>query len=92
MKKLSDTELRTLVKELSSPASDGYLQRPLPCALDERVGSWTEVFVAADQPGKQRIMALFGLEQAFALLAFAERMATLGLAKRHCLEPVRQRF
>lgn len=79
MNKLSDTELQALAKDLSSPASDGYLQRPLPCALDERVGSLAEAFVAADQPEKQRITALFGMEQAFALLAFAERMAILGL-------------
>jgi hypothetical protein len=79
MNRLSEIELQTLAKDLSSPASDGYLQMPLPCALDDRVGVLAKVFVAADPPEKRRIMDIFGLEQAFALLTFAERMAILGL-------------
>ncbi len=79
---LTENGLRALATELSSPACNGYLQRPLPCDLDARVDALIDAYVNNSASVKLKITTAIGPEQTFGLLAFAERMAILSVRQK----------
>ena len=84
MKYFMREQLTSLVIELSSPACNGYLKRPLPCELDDCVSIMLDAYVNGSASVKSEIMKVIGPEQSFGLLAFAERMAILSVREKSC--------
>ena len=71
--------LKNLAEKLSSPASDGYLQRSLPCELDVAVTSVVDDYIAGTESERATVRAAFDTGQSFGWLVYAERMASLAL-------------
>jgi hypothetical protein len=79
---LTHEQLRCLAGELASPACVGYLQRPLPCELDGRVAAMLDAYVKGSTSAKAEITTIIGPDQTWGLLAYAERMAVLGVRQK----------
>lgn len=77
-----DMSLSTLAADLAAPACNGYLQRPLPCELDSRIEDMLNVFRTGSADVRAKVRSSMTTDQAFGLLAYAERMATLSV--RNC--------
>jgi hypothetical protein len=82
MNVLTIEQLRSLAGELASPACTGYLQRPLPNELDDRVAAMLDAYVKASTSAKSEITTTIGPEQTWGLLAYAERMAILSVRQQ----------
>jgi hypothetical protein len=80
-------QLQSLAGELASPACTGYLQRPLPCELDDRVAAMLDAYVKGATSAKSEITKIIGTDQTWGLLAYAERMAILSV-RRMSREPL----
>ena len=79
MKEDPQNKIQILVGLLSSPQSDGYLQRKLPCELDALATNIVDDYIKGTDKEKSAILANFGPNQSFAWLAYAERMASLAV-------------
>lgn len=76
------TQLSDLAMELSMPRCAGYLQRPIPCEVDEKVGAVLDLFAKSSGSERNRLARIFSSDQAFGLMTYAERMAILAVRIR----------
>jgi hypothetical protein len=82
MKRLSQEQIRDLAIDLAGPRSKGYGLRPIPCDLDDEIGTLVDTFANATASERKTLTDAFGPEQAFGLMAYAERMAILAVRNR----------
>ncbi len=64
---------------LDLPRSDGYYERPIPCAVDSRIGRAVKAFTAAPPLWQAAFREAIDLDRADLLCAWSERMATLAV-------------
>lgn len=76
-----DEQLRVLAIDLASPACSGYLQRPLPSELDDRIATILNVYLNGSARVRSEITTKLGTNQTWGLLTFAERMAILSVRR-----------
>jgi hypothetical protein len=85
----STGELLDVAIELTPPCCIGYLQRPIPCDLDVKLGKIIDSFVESSGVARKKLSSAFGMEQSFGLMAYAERMAIMAV-RNHSEEPLRK--
>lgn len=79
MKHTIDELLDNLNLELASPANLGYLHRPIPCELDNKITAMLDLYKSGSLGTRLEIAAKISSKQTWGLLAYAERMAILSV-------------
>lgn len=64
---------------LDLPRSEGYYERPIPCAADSRIGRAVKAFTAAAPIWQASFRDAIDLDRADLLCAWSERMAALAV-------------
>ena len=64
---------------LDLPRSEGYYERPIPCAADSRIGRAVKAFTAAPPVWQASFREAIDLDRADLLCAWSERMAALAV-------------
>ena len=64
---------------LDLPRSEGYYERPIPCAADSRIGRAVKAFSAAPPVWQAAFREAIDLDRADLLCAWSERMAALAV-------------
>jgi hypothetical protein len=64
---------------LDLPRSEGYYERPIPCAADSRIGRAVKAFTAAPPLWQAAFREAIDLDRADLLCAWSERMAALAV-------------
>ena len=64
---------------LDLPRSEGYYERPIPCAADSRIGRAVKAFTAAAPVWQASFREAIDLDRADLLCAWSERMAALAV-------------
>lgn len=73
--------LQRVSEELAPPTVAGYLQRALPCELDNDVTKIVDQYIVGSEQTRRAISGMLDERQAFGLLAYAERMSSLAIEK-----------
>jgi hypothetical protein len=72
-------EANDALATLDLPRSEGYYDRPIPCAADSRIGRAVKAFTAAPPLWQAAFREAIDLDRADLLCAWSERMAALAV-------------
>lgn len=78
----TNDSIEKIVKAINDDVGKGYLQKKLPCDLDEKVSSLVRLFVNEMALGRSRIWKMVDWKLSGALICYAERMASLGVREK----------
>lgn len=72
-------ETSDALETLDLPRTEGYYERPIPCAADSRIGRALKAFTAAPPVWQAAFREAIDLDRADLLCAWSERMAAMAV-------------
>lgn len=83
-----ENRIEDTFQQIEKDEIKNYLNKPIPCNLDERVRALIDLFMSASMKQRQMMFPLVTRRISGVLLAFAERMAAAGVrenSRQHLL-------
>jgi hypothetical protein len=71
-----------LIKAINANVGKGYVQKRIPCAMDDMVSSLIKLFINETDLGKSHICEMVNWDLSSILICYAERMASLGVREK----------
>src|SRR5262245_52557020 len=77
-----ENDLKKILNSLIDDEHLDYLSQPIPCELDYVIGNLVNLYKGLSPTERETVCSLTGERNSYTLLAFAERMAALGVREK----------
>jgi hypothetical protein len=77
-----ENDLKKILDSMLDDEHTDYLSQPIPCELDSVIGNLVSLYMKLSPTERETIHSLTKERNSYTLLAFAERMAALGVREK----------